>query len=32
MQIDQNKVQIHTDFQKGTGTKMPENFGNSKFN
>ena len=28
MQIDRNKVQIRTNWQKGTGTKKPENFRN----
>ena len=28
MQIDRNKVQIRTNLQKGTGTKMPENLRN----
>jgi hypothetical protein len=28
MQIDRNKVQIRTNSQKGTGTKMPEKWGN----
>ena len=28
MQIDRNKVQIRTNWQKGTGTKKPKNFRN----
>ena len=28
MQIDRNKVQIRTNWQKGTGTKKPEHFRN----
>ena len=28
MQIDRNKVQIRTNWQKGTGSKKPENFRN----
>ena len=30
MQIDRNKVQICTNWQKGTGAKNPENFRNSE--